>query len=127
MRRKFEELRENLDEFVDQVDYSVLVVGCLPDELAYVLKFLQGLEDKHPEDFFLPFGQDFDAPGPYLDALIEVLRAQVEAAVGVRAERNELPFPPIPSELFETQRPVDQRLLGLLKYLSRLLPDEPGH
>jgi tetratricopeptide (TPR) repeat protein len=127
MRRKFEELRENLDEFVDQTEYSVLVVGCLPDELAYVLKFLQGLEDKHAENFFLPFGQDFDAPGPYLDALTGALRGQMDAAVAVRAERNEPPFPPIPSELFEAHRPADQRLLDLLKYLCRLLPDEPGH
>ena len=127
MRRKFEELRDTLDEFVEQTDYSVLVVGCLAEELAYVLKFLQGLEDKHAENFLLTFGQDFDGPGPYLDALTDTLRGQVEAAVPVRAERNEPPFPPMPSELFDRHRPADQRLLGLLDYVHRLLPDEPGH
>ena len=127
MRRKFEELRDSLDEFVEQTDYSVLVVGCLPEELAYVLKFLQGLEDKHTENFLLMFGQDFEAAGPYLDALTDALRGQVEAAAPVRAERNEPPFPPMPSELFEAHRPADQRLIGLLEYVHRLLPDEPGH
>jgi hypothetical protein len=127
MRRKFEELRDTLDEFVEQTDYSVLVVGCLPEELAYVLKFLQGLEEKHTENFLLTFGQDFAAPGPYLDALTDALRGQVEAAVAVRAERGEPPFPPMPPALFEAHRPADQRLLGLLQYVSRLLPDEPGH
>jgi len=127
MRRKFEELRENLDEFVEQTEHSVLVLGCMPDELAYVLKFLQGLEDKHTEDFFLAFGQDFDTPDSYLDALTEALRGHVDAAAAVRAERNEPPFPQIPSGLFEAHRPADQRLLDFLKYLCRLLPDEGGH
>ena len=84
MRRKFEELRENLDEFVEQTEYPVLVVGCLADELAYVLKFLQGLDDKHTESYFLVFGENFETPGQYLDAVTGALSMQVDAAAAVR-------------------------------------------
>ncbi len=48
MRRKTEALREHLDEFVTQVEYPMLVVGCIPDELVYALKLIEGLNESDP-------------------------------------------------------------------------------
>lgn len=127
MKRKFEELRENLDEFVQQDEYPMLVVGCLSQELAYVVKFLQGLEDKHPQNYFVVFPQPYDDPGHYLDGVVESVRLQVEAAGPMRAERGEPPFPPLPPTLSDPRRTPAQRLEAVLHYLRGLLPNEDEH
>jgi tetratricopeptide (TPR) repeat protein len=127
MRRKFEELRENLDEFVEQDAYPMLVVGCLPEELAYLCKFLQSLEQKFPQHFFVLFPQAFDSPSAYLDGVVESIRLQVEAAQSARTERGDLPFPPMPAPLFDGRRVPEERLYDVLRYLESLLPNEQDH
>jgi tetratricopeptide (TPR) repeat protein len=127
MKRKFEELRENLDEFAEQNDYPVLVVSCLSDELAYVAKFLQGLEQTHPESFFVIFPQPFLNAGGYLDGVVESIRLQVEAAGPLRAERGEPPFPPVPPGLADLGQPPEERLNAILRYLVSLLPNPNDH
>lgn len=127
MKRKFEELRENLDEFVEQTEYPMLVVGCLSEELAYVCKFLQALEEKHPEHYFVIFAQPFTSPDEYVQGMVDYLRLQLEAAGPLRAERGDPPFPPLPPELADRSRLAEVRLRGILDYLRSLLPDEKQH
>jgi tetratricopeptide (TPR) repeat protein len=127
MKRKFEALRENLDEFVSQNDYPVLVVGCLSDELAYVAKFLQSLDEKHPADFFVVFAQPFPSAGAYMDAVVAALKVQLQAAAEARQQRGESPFPALPDAIGDRRRPADARLRDLLEYLRTLLPDEREH
>lgn len=127
MKRKFEELRENLDEFVQQDDYPMLVVGCLSEELAYVVKFLQALDEKHPQHFIVVFPQAYEDGARYLDGVIESIRLQVEAAGPMRAERGAPPFPALPPTLSDARRTPAQRLKDVLDYLRSLLPDEEDH
>lgn len=127
MKRKFDELRENLDEFVEQNDYPALVVGCLLEELAYVTTFLQGLDEKHPEAYFLVFPQPFVTPAGYLDAVVESLHVQLAAAAEVRKERGEPAFPPLPAEVADGRLEPNTRLFALLQYLRSLLPNERDH
>src|SRR5262245_46974688 len=103
LRQQFEDLRENLDEFVQQTEYPVLIARCAPDEIAYVMKFLQGLEEVHPQNFFMIFGQPFENAAAYMDLILEAVRVQLDAAQIARAERNEAPFPPMPPELASRQ------------------------
>ena len=127
MKRKFEELRENLDEFVQQDDYPMLVVGCLSEELAYVVKFLQALDEKHPQNHIVVFPQPFEDAARYLDGVVESVRLQVEAAGPLRAERGAPPFPPLPPALSDPRRAPAQRLEDVLQYLRSLLPNEDDH
>lgn len=127
MRRRFEELRENLEEFVQQDEFPMLVVGCLPEELAYVLKFFQGLEQTHPEHFLVFFPQPFTNAAAYIDGVVESIRLQVEAAGPLREERGDPPFPPLPSELTDHRRTPEERLFAVLQYLRTLLPNEEDH
>jgi tetratricopeptide (TPR) repeat protein len=127
LRRKFEELRENLEEFVQQDEYPMLVVGCLAEELAYVLQFFKGLGEPHPEHFLVFFPQPFHTPHGYLDGVVESVRLQVEAAGPLRAERGEPPFPPLPPELDDTRQTPEKRLFATLMYLRTLLPNEEQH
>lgn len=127
MQQKFEDLRENLDEFVQQTEYPVLLVRCTPEELAYVLKFLQGLEEIHPQNFFVSFPQRFHDAADYLDGAVDALRLQLEAAAPLRAERGEAPFPPLPPELAGHALRPPERLSRLLRYLLTLLPNDRDH
>lgn len=122
MRRKFEELRESLDEFVQQDEYPILLVGCLSEELAYVVKFLQALEEKHPHCYFVVFPSPFDSAAAYLDGVVENLRAQVAGANELRPQRGEPPLPEVPEALADHGRAPEERLRGVLDYLRGLLP-----
>jgi tetratricopeptide (TPR) repeat protein len=127
VRQQFEDLRENLDEFVQQTEYPVLVARCAPDEIAYVMKFLQGLEEVHPQNFFMIFGQPFEDAAAYLDLVADAVRVQIEAAQLARAERGEAPFPSVPPELASRQLAPEVRLHRLLRYLLTLLPNDKDH
>lgn len=122
MRRKFEELRENLDEFVQQDEYPLMLVGCLPEELAYVVKFLQALEEKHPHCYFVVFPAPFAGPAEYLDEVVANIDAQLTGANELRATRGEPPFPARPAALADRKHTPAQRLRGVLDYLRGLLP-----
>lgn len=123
MRQKFEELRENLDEFVQQADYSVLVLGCVPEEVPYAVTCLKGIDESRPESYFLIFCESFAAPAPYLDAIVLALARQMKDAESVRKERGDAPFPPIPPELADQRRAPKERLHRLLQFLPALLPN----
>jgi tetratricopeptide (TPR) repeat protein len=127
MKQKFEELRENLDEFVQQTDYSLLVLGCTPEEAPYPVQLIQGLDRSRPESFFVTFCQAFVSPGAYLDALSLALRKQLQDAEPVRSQRGEPPFPALPSEVADAKRPPPERLRRLLRFLPLLLPDQQNH
>ncbi|HEY4015788.1 MAG TPA: tetratricopeptide repeat protein [Polyangiaceae bacterium] len=127
MKRKFEALRENLDEFVTQNDYPVLAVGCLPAELAYVVKFLQALDEKHPADYFVVFPQPFDTAEGYLDAATRDLQVQLQAAGEARAQRGDPPFAPLPNDVVDRRRPPEQRVHALLDWMRGLVPNEQEH
>lgn len=127
MKRKFEELRENLEEFVEQTDYPVLIVGCLRDELAYVFKILQGMDQQYPQNLFAMFPQPFLSPSAYVDAMVESLKVQLVAAEQMRKEKGEPPPPPLPLEVTDPHRRAGDRLQSLLLYLKSLLPNEQDH
>jgi tetratricopeptide (TPR) repeat protein len=127
VKQKFEELRENLDELVQQNDYCMLVLGCTPEEAPYPVQVLQGLDLAHPESFFVTFCQAFVSPGAYLDAICLGLLQQLKEAEAPRRERGDPPFPALPTELADTSAPAPERLQRLLRFLPSLLPDPQEH
>lgn len=127
IRQKVEDLRENLDEFVQQTEYPALIARAAPDEIAYVMKFLQGLEEVHPQNFFMVFGQPFEDAAAYMDLVAGAVGVQIDAAQTARAERGEAPFPPVPLELASRQLAPEARLHRLLRYLLTLLPNDRDH
>jgi tetratricopeptide (TPR) repeat protein len=123
MKRKIEELRENLDEFVQQDDYPILLVGCVSEELAYVVKFVQSLDEIHEHCYFVTFPEPFESPVAYLDAVVNNVETQIAGANEVRAQEGEPLLPVVPAELNDLRRTPEQRLRGVLDYLRSLLPD----
>lgn len=127
MKRKFEELRENLEEFAEQADYPMLVVGATADELAYVITFFQALDEKHPEGYFVVFCHAFHGPAAFVDGIVENLHQQLEGAAHLRAARGEAPFPPLPPAAADTRIAPEIRLRILLEYLGGLVTDPKEH
>ncbi len=126
MKRKFEELRENLAEFVQQDDDDpTLVVGCLSEALAHVLKFLQALGEKRPQHHIVVFPRPYEENAArYFDSVVESICLQVEAAASLRAEQGAAPFPRLLPALSDTQRAPVQQLLDILDYMRSLYLDE---
>lgn len=127
MKRKFEELRENLDEFVQQTDYPVLLVGALPEEVPYVTQYLVSLDQVHAHSFFLTFTHPFESAGAYVDLMLESVQVQLAEAAPARAEDKLPPLPPVPSALLEPVLAPADKLRGLLRYLPSLLPNMQDH
>ena len=123
MKRKFDRLRETLDEFLQQDDYPMLVVGSRSDELAYILNFLRALEQTLPSHRVIVFHQTFDSPTQWLDAVVAGLRPQLEALASGRAEQGEPRPPPLPFDVEDRRCGAPQRLEALLRYLLELLPN----
>ena len=127
MKRKFDTLRETLDEFARQDEFSLLVIGCPSECVAYVAHFFTALDSTLPSHLVLGFTQPFDDPQRWLDAIVASLRQQLHAAQVEREARGESPHPPMPMELEDGRAPPVQRLRALLHYLVSLLPDESDY
>jgi tetratricopeptide (TPR) repeat protein len=121
-----EDLRENLDEFVEQTDYSLLVVSCTPDEGLYVSTLLGAMDETRPDSVFWVFVDPFEDATRYVDALVASLQRQLEAGSAVRAERGEPPFPEMPVGVRDPRAEPAQRFELLLRFLPQLLDDPPA-
>jgi tetratricopeptide (TPR) repeat protein len=127
MKRKFEELRENLEEFVEQADYPLLIVGATSDELAYVITFFQALDEKHPEGYFVVFCHPFESAARFVDGMVDNLNQQLEGATHLRRERGDEPFPPLPPAAADRRLRPEVRLRIVLEYLASLVPNAKDH
>jgi hypothetical protein len=123
MRQKFEELRANLDEFIQQTDYSLLLITCRPEDCAYIAPFLDGQDAARPESFFIVWPGEFVDAGSYVSALIGFLEQRLEVAKAPREERGEPPLPALPLELQDERRAPTERFRGWLSFLVTLLDD----
>ncbi|HWO09311.1 MAG TPA: hypothetical protein VNN80_07520 [Polyangiaceae bacterium] len=123
MRRKIEGLRANIEEFVEQTDYSVLLVACTPVEGMYVSQFLIALDEIQIDSYFLVFADPFVDAASYVDALARSLDVQLKAGSELRLRRDERPFEPVPAEVTDRRRDPSQRLEALLQFFPRLLDE----
>jgi hypothetical protein len=123
VRRKIEGLRANLEEFVEQTDYSVLVVSCTPIEGMYVSQFLISLDEIHDASYFLVFSDPFVDGQAYVDALARGLDVQIAAGSELRVSRGEPPFERPPAAVTDRRLEPSQRLEALVGFLPRLLDE----
>jgi tetratricopeptide (TPR) repeat protein len=127
LKQKFETLRETLDEFAQQDEYPMLLVGCRSQEIAYVHLFVKGLDQTLPSHLVAPFQQPFRDPAQWLDEMVGSLTAQLEVLGPERAKRGEPPCPPLPLALHDRRCPPPQRLEALLRYVVDLLPNSEDY
>jgi tetratricopeptide (TPR) repeat protein len=103
------------------------VVGCTTEELAYVAKFLQGLDEALPADFVLVLSSAFHGTVAYVDDLVAGLQTQLAACNSIRAERGQEPFRPLPPAVLDGSAAPERRLRDLLHYFPTLVPAAGDH
>jgi tetratricopeptide (TPR) repeat protein len=127
MRKLFERLTRELDEFVEQRDDLLLLLACSADDSALVLKTLRDRDRAAASDVYLLFADDFvDAPS-FVTGAVERIRQEREIANAAAEQDGKEPLPAVPAELSDESRPAVQRLHEALTWARGLLPEQGGH
>lgn len=127
MRRKLDELRANLDWFVQQRDELVLVLDIVGDEVVYVLKLLEAVEQGRPGDVFLSFAHPLEDLHGYMAALMDNVTTQIEGANALRRHDGLEPWPALPPRCLDARVGPSDRIKALLDYVRGRLPDGDHH
>lgn len=123
MRRKFEQLKQNLTWFVEQRDNLVLVVDTTEHEIPYVLKMLDAVEQEHASDVFLAFAHDIIDADDYLSILMDNVQTQLAAVNELRRKAQQPNWPLLPPECTSRRVAPSERLKALLLYVRAQLPE----
>lgn len=127
MKRKIEELRQNLEEFVEQTDYSVFLLASTPNESVYVVGFLDGLDEPTEHSLFLVYPGPFRSAELYMADLLSFTEVQLKQATDARQARGEPPPPALPAGLRDPRVDPAARFEQWLRYLPTLLPNVREH
>ncbi|HEX5748982.1 MAG TPA: tetratricopeptide repeat protein [Archangium sp.] len=127
MQRKLQELQETLRNFVDQRDFLILVVSAHDDEMAWVLKTLQGLDEEMDADLFLVCNQEAGPVAQYATAVNAGVAAQIEVANTARKAKGEPRWAPLPAQGQDTRLPPAERLRSAMIHIRSLMPAEEDH
>lgn len=128
MQRSFTELREALDEFVEQRESLVLVLWHrTPTGLAFALKYLDAMEQGTRRDIYLVFGHEFTDEVGYIDALMSTCEMDIEAGNRVLAEEGAedgaTPWDGLPDACFDSSATTLSRLRALVTHVRRYYPE----
>lgn len=127
MRRKFESLRNSLQQFVEQRDYLTMVLHLAHEtDITYVLKYLEALEQQSRQDLYLVFGHSAVTPTEYIDSAMAEAEMSIELGNAALAEglgqRGCEPWPGLPSACFDPARSPLQRIQALVAFLRERYP-----
>ncbi|MGE0761019.1 MAG: hypothetical protein AB7O38_28665, partial [Pirellulaceae bacterium] len=125
MRKLYEALLRQLDEFRSQRDDLLLLVPSGDHDVALLLKALRDLDRDAPSDLFLLFQDDFTSPDAYVTALARRLHDEVtltNESTGAGEEK----LPPVPAAMFEADRPAWARLEIGFQYARALIEPRRG-
>jgi tetratricopeptide (TPR) repeat protein len=124
MKKKINELRQTLKEFVDQRDFFTMVVKTGEQDMALFLKVLQGIERESPSDLFLIFAHDAKTHGEYVDRILANLEVQIDGANELKEKEGVEKWPVLPSVCLNTNNDPDTRLASAMAHVRQLFPLE---
>jgi len=127
MRRKFENLRDNLHAFVEQRDAFAMVLHFKNDpDVAYPLKYLDALEKQSQSDIYIIFGGRCDEPTSYIDSFmaecemsIDVGNAAIDEGLGDKHAEH---WPGLPGACFDASLSTLERVQALLGFIRERYP-----
>lgn len=122
----FENLRFELDAFLEGNGHGVMIASAAGMQIGYVIKTLKEIEDAGSPDVFLVFPQNFVSPDDFANQVVERVSLSYEAA------RDELGLTPSPNNEWETKvtamrderRPAVERIRESLCLARTLLPTD---
>ena len=122
MRRLFDDVKQEIAAFRAQRDDLTLVLRCKVEEIAVVLKLVEGVEETSPHTF-LDFTLDFIEPSAYVDALVTQLSGQLKQAAELRQKEGGPPVPAEPASLRNHKVPPEERLRDLMCWARSAMED----
>ncbi|HET9959033.1 MAG TPA: hypothetical protein VFQ61_31295 [Polyangiaceae bacterium] len=123
MRRALKDTKENLLEFVEQLDHCLLLVGMSDVEVPYVLKTLEQIRAENPASLYVAFADEFQGEHDYGLAFAQRLEQLLTLENEERAaEKRELlaPFPP---DFTAPHTPAKQRIVLAFEHLRGWILD----
>lgn len=127
MRRLFERLRKDIENFIEQRNDLLMLTPCTADDMPLVLKTLRDIEQATATDVFLLFTDNFVEAGPFVSVAVERLKEEHRIVCEALVEENRDPLPPLPDILFDELRIPADRLREAMCFAHSLVPREGGH
>lgn len=118
-------VRDELQRFVEQPKRSFLLLSVRDPELAYVYQTLSMMDAEMAEHVFLTLPLPAATPDAYVSSAVAETRSQVEVA---RAESSTIPpstWPQWPTICDDTNRSGSDRLRAAIEYVRMLVPNAP--
>lgn len=124
MRRLFEGVRRRLEDFVEQRDDVLLVVGCEDGAASLILKTLQEIDEADASDLFWLFADEAKRAPDWVGTLVERFEER-HRMVCEGLEKNGRPrWPALPAAVRRAGSAA-ARLRALLEFSRSLLPPGP--
>jgi tetratricopeptide (TPR) repeat protein len=121
MRRKIEQFRERLAQFIGQREDLVQVVRCSDADAALVNKVVEGLDEASTSELFWVIVDEFKDPVSFAEACVQSFAVKHEGARLASEKQNLRSLPPLPAEVAGAGLlPPVERLRQLIMF-SRLL------
>lgn len=127
MRQLVEQLKTELERFIEQRDALWLLVESSDSDAPLVLKLLTDLEQANQTDIFLLFAVEFHTPAQYVAAVVAQLFEQHEQVNQALAEQGHPLLPQLPTSLLDDGMAPADRLREAMCVARELVPDEGGH
>lgn len=123
--RPLNDLRLNLEEFVEQHDYSMLALGCDDRDVPLILKTVDALDQEDRADLVFSLSMPFDSPASWVHHVSAWFSAQRDVYDARRGDAA--PLPPAPARAVDPCEHPHERLHAWLEHLHALLPDATEH
>jgi hypothetical protein len=126
MRREFVALETAMRKFIEQPDYPTLIINASDNDVLFPTKILQNWERAWNTHIFLLFPFGCDKIGQYLQACMDLLKAQVDAVNTARARDGQDSWPPLPLSCLDPRQPPNLRLEAAVRYVRTIIPEPIG-
>jgi len=127
MQRLFEQIRKNIEAFIEQRDDLMMFALCTENDMPLILKTIQDIEQAMGADVFLFFTDSFVKPMPFVSAIVERLREEHRTVCEYLAKEGRDLLPTFPETLLNESQPPEIRLREAISFARTLLPKEGGH
>lgn len=123
MRRALQDTKENLAEFVQQGDYSLLLIGAADNDVPWVLKVQEQLAAETPGTLYFAFADAFTTQEEYALAIANRLTLLLTLENEQRQADGRKTLQPFPDAMLAERTAPKQRLLLAFEHMFGWLSD----
>ncbi len=127
MQRLLEQIRNNIEDFIEQRDDLMMFALCTENDMPLILKTMRDIEQSMGTDVFLLFTDRFVEAGPFVSVITERLKEEHRMACEWLAEEGRDLLPPLPETLLNESQLPENRLREAISFARSLIPKQGGH